>query len=100
LEYVHVLNQGLRDLVWPPDNVNSGDEPAAGKAIFIELTVDILCLGVAVQKICDMGYSSMDIIQTLFRVVKNDPKMPEFLKLEFIRVSPLDVPPTTLLTAS
>lgn len=39
------------------------------------------------QKICDMGYSSMDIIQTLFRVVKNDPKLPEFLKLEFIRVS-------------
>ncbi|KAK9916304.1 hypothetical protein WJX75_001056 [Coccomyxa subellipsoidea] len=37
------------------------------------------------KKICDMGYSSMDIIQTLFRVVKNDPKMPEFLKLEFIR---------------
>jgi len=33
-----------------------------------------------------MGYSAMDIIQTLFRVVKNDPKMPEFLKLEFIRV--------------
>lgn len=39
------------------------------------------------QKICDLGYSAMDIIQTFFRVVKNDPRMPEFLKLEFIRVS-------------
>ena len=33
-----------------------------------------------------MGYSAMDIIQTLFRVVKNFSDMPEFLKLEFIRV--------------
>jgi hypothetical protein len=36
-----------------------------------------------------MGYSAMDIITTLFRVVKTfpDKDMPEFLKLEFIRVS-------------
>ena len=35
-----------------------------------------------------MGYSPMDIITTLFRVVKTFPDndMPEFLKLEFIRV--------------
>ena len=51
------------------------------------------------QKICDMGYSSMDIIQTLFRVVKNDPKMPEFLKLEFIRVSPPHNHADSFLTA-
>ena len=41
------------------------------------------------QEICDMGYSAMDIITTLFRVVKTfpDKDMPEYLKLEFIRVS-------------
>ena len=35
-----------------------------------------------------MGYSAMDIITTLFRVVKTfpDKDMPEYLKLEFIRV--------------
>ena len=38
------------------------------------------------QKLCDLGYSSMDIITTLFRVVRNFPDLAEFLKLEFIRV--------------
>ena len=37
-----------------------------------------------------MGYSAMDIITTLFRVVKTFPNKdtPEYLKLEFIRVIP------------
>ncbi|KAK9843444.1 hypothetical protein WJX81_002960 [Elliptochloris bilobata] len=37
------------------------------------------------RKLCDLGYSSMDIITTLFRVVRNFPDLAEFLKLEFIR---------------
>ena len=47
--------------------------------------VQHLCPGGA-QKLCDLGYSSMDIITTLFRVVRNFPDLAEFLKLEFIRV--------------
>ena len=46
---------------------------------------------VALQVLCDLGYSDMDIITTLFRVVRNF-QAEEFLKLEFIRVS-MD-PPT------
>ena len=42
------------------------------------------------QEICDIGYSPHDIITTFFRVVKLSPELPEFLKLEFIRVR---VPP-------
>ena len=38
------------------------------------------------QEICDIGYSPHDIITTFFRVVKLSPELPEFLKLEFIRV--------------
>ena len=41
------------------------------------------------QEICDIGYSPHDIITTFFRVVKLSPELPEFLKLEFIRVCPL-----------
>lgn len=37
------------------------------------------------QVLCDLGYSAMDIITTLFRVVRNF-QAEEFLKLEFIRV--------------
>jgi len=37
------------------------------------------------QSLFDAGYSSTDIITTLFRVVRNT-DMPEFLKLEFIKV--------------
>ena len=40
------------------------------------------------QGLCKLGYSSMDIITTLFRVVRNFPDLAEFLKLEFIRVRP------------
>lgn len=45
------------------------------------------------QEICDIGYSPHDIITTFFRVVKLSPELPEFLKLEFIRVrlSPLQL---------
>ncbi|CAD7697557.1 unnamed protein product [Ostreobium quekettii] len=36
------------------------------------------------MKLCDLGYSSVDIVSTLFRIVRNH-DMHEFLKLEFIR---------------
>ena len=42
---------------------------------------------VHVQALCDLGYSAMDIITTLFRVVRNY-QAQEFLKLEYIRVKP------------
>ena len=45
-----------------------------------------MVLGVLLQALCDLGYSAMDIITTLFRVVRNY-NMQEFLKLEFIKVS-------------
>ena len=41
---------------------------------------------ITLQEICDIGYSPHDIITTFFRVVKLSPELPEFLKLEFIRV--------------
>ena len=44
------------------------------------------------QKLCDLGYSSMDIITTLFRVVRNFPDLAEFVKLEYIRVCPALAP--------
>ena len=37
------------------------------------------------QVLCDLGYSAMDIITTLFRVVRSF-KAEEFLKLEYIKV--------------
>ena len=40
---------------------------------------------VAMQVLCDLGYSAMDIITTLFRVVRSF-KAEEFLKLEYIKV--------------
>ena len=43
----------------------------------------------SLQEICDIGYSPHDIITTFFRVVKLSPELPEFLKLEFIRVRKL-----------
>ena len=51
----------------------------------IYATEALLC---CVQTMCKMGYSSMDIISVLFRVVRNFPDLAEFLKLEFIRVRP------------
>jgi replication factor C subunit 2/4 len=32
------------------------------------------------------GYSAVDIVSTIFRVVKNNETMPEYRKLEFIKV--------------
>lgn len=43
---------------------------------------------VLLQSLCDLGYSAMDIITTVFRVVRNY-DMQEFLKLEFIKVTRL-----------
>ena len=43
----------------------------------------------SLQEICDIGYSPHDILTTFFRVVKLSPELPEFLKLEFIRVREL-----------
>lgn len=39
------------------------------------------------QQLYNSGYSSTDIIQTLFRVVRNT-EMAEYLKLEYIKVPP------------
>jgi hypothetical protein len=39
----------------------------------------------SLQKLFDDGYSSTDIIGTVFRVVRNTDMM-EFLKLEYIKV--------------
>ena len=38
------------------------------------------------KALCDMGYSASDIITILFRVVRNNQNMHEFLKLEYIKV--------------
>jgi len=35
----------------------------------------------------DKGYSAVDIVTTVFRVVKGMDELPEYTKLEFIRVS-------------
>jgi hypothetical protein len=35
----------------------------------------------------DKGYSAVDIVTTVFRVVKGMEELPEYTKLEFIRVS-------------
>jgi replication factor C subunit 2/4 len=35
----------------------------------------------------DKGYSAVDIVTTIFRVVKGMEELPEYTKLEFIRVS-------------
>ncbi len=43
------------------------------------------------QKLFDAGYSSSDVITTLFRVVRNT-EMPEFLKLEYIKVTSIGNP--------
>lgn len=40
------------------------------------------------QELWDQGYSAVDIVVTIFRVVKASDKMPEYTKLEFIKVKP------------
>jgi len=39
----------------------------------------------------DQGFSSIDIITTIFRVTRNS-QIPEFLKLEYLRVGALRTP--------
>ena len=40
-----------------------------------------------VDELWDQGYSAVDIVVTVFRVVKGMDELPEYMKLEFIRVS-------------
>lgn len=39
-----------------------------------------------IQELWDQGYSAVDVVVTIFRVVKASEKMPEYTKLEFIKV--------------
>ena len=41
-----------------------------------------------IDSLWDQGYSAVDIVVTIFRVVKGMEELPEYTKLEFIRVSP------------
>lgn len=41
------------------------------------------------------GYSAVDIVVTVFRVVKTFDELPEYMKLEFIKVRPLPEPRCT-----
>lgn len=49
----------------------------------IEGKFDDACAGL--KQLYDLGYSPTDIITTLFRIIKNY-DMPEYLKLEFMKV--------------
>jgi len=40
-----------------------------------------------VDGLWEQGYSAVDIVTTIFRVVKGMEDLPEYTKLEFIRVS-------------
>lgn len=40
-----------------------------------------------VNELWDEGYSAVDIVTVIFRVIKGMEDVPEYLKLEFIRVS-------------
>lgn len=48
---------------------------------------DIDAAILAVHKLWEQGYSAVDIVVTLFRVIKAMDELPEYTKLEFIRVS-------------
>lgn len=39
------------------------------------------------DELWDAGYSAVDIVTTIFRVTKSIDELPEYLKLEYIRVS-------------
>lgn len=39
----------------------------------------------ALGELWSQGYSAVDIVSTIFRVVKNNESMPEYRKLEFIK---------------
>lgn len=55
----------------------------------IEGKFDDACAGL--KQLYDMGYSPTDIITTLFRIIKNY-DMPEYLKLEFMKVLHFGIP--------
>lgn len=40
-----------------------------------------------IDELWDAGYSAVDIVTTIFRVTKSMDEVPEYLKLEYIRVS-------------
>ena len=40
-----------------------------------------------IQELWDQGYSAVDVVVTIFRVVKASGKMPEYTKFEFIKVA-------------
>ena len=42
---------------------------------------------VLLHEVWRLGYSTLDILSTLFKVTKSYDDMPEYLKLEFIKVS-------------
>jgi Replication factor C C-terminal domain len=46
---------------------------------------EAICATLRMQVLFDQGYSAMDIITTMFRVVRNY-DLPEFVKLEYIKV--------------
>jgi replication factor C subunit 2/4 len=39
-----------------------------------------------INELWDQGYSAVDIVVTVFRVVKGMDELPEYMKLDFIRV--------------
>ena len=45
-----------------------------------------------IQELWDQGYSAVDVVVTIFRVVKASDKMPEYTKLEFIKVVSYAIP--------
>ena len=72
-----------------PSATHSADMTLASSALGQHHGAASRCsgLGCMVQALCDLGYSAMDIITTLFKVVRNQ-QMEEFLKMEFIKVCP------------
>lgn len=54
----------------------------------------------ALGELWDKGYSAVDIVTTLFRVVKNMDGLHEYIKLEFIRVRCLSLSRALVLSAA
>ena len=50
-----------------------------------------------IQDLWDQGYSAVDVVVTIFRVVKASDKMPEYTKLEFIKVAPYNILDSSIL---
>lgn len=51
-----------------------------------------------IHSLWDKGYSAVDIVVSVFRVVKSMEELPEYTKLEFIRVSHEAIPRPQLMT--